>query len=188
MVAIKDFKKKFSHQVNMQYPSINPFIRTSIHYGLHRRLHHYRRTFYTSLTPRRSLNSHNADPLVFRDKVKNKYLKAATKLDDLHKTLSHQQADQLINQIITFEANVASSDIAIQKNLRGIPTELSAPPPTVQLASPTSQLVLQSSQSVLQPQKSRDRLKESKNNVPTFSAAPPFSSALSILTKFNLGR
>lgn len=31
-----------------------------------------------------------------------------------------------------FEANVASSHAAIQKNLRGIPIELSAPPPTKQ--------------------------------------------------------
>ena len=51
----------------------------------------------------------------------------------------------------TFETNVASSDAAIQKNLRGIPTELPAPSPTVQLAPPTSQSVLQPSQPVLQP-------------------------------------
>ena len=72
----------------MQYSSTNSIIRTLIHYKLYRRLHHHRRTFYTFLTLRRPLDSHNADSLVFRDKAKNKYLEVATKLDDLHKTLS----------------------------------------------------------------------------------------------------
>ena len=43
-----------------------------------------------------------------------------------------QQADQLVNQLTTFQVNVASSHAAIQKNLQGIPTKLSASPPTKQ--------------------------------------------------------
>ena len=88
-----------------------------------------------TFTPRyfdETLDSHDADSLVFRDKAKNKYLEAATKPDDLHKTLPRQQADQLANQITTFEVHVVSSHVVIQENLRGISTELSAPPSTKQ--------------------------------------------------------
>ena len=56
------------------------------------------------------------------------------KLEDLHNNLPRQQADQLANQLATFEVNVTSSHAAIQKNLQGIPTELPAPPPTKQAA------------------------------------------------------
>ena len=79
-----------------------------------------------------SLDPHDQHPSAFRDKAKNKYLEAAARLDDLHKHLPRQQADQLANQMATFEANVSSNHAAIQKNLQGIPTELLAPPPTKQ--------------------------------------------------------
>ena len=88
----------------------------------------WRRIFYslvTISTPRiftsryfdETLNPYNIDLSAFRDKATNRFLEAAAKLDDLHNKLSRQQADQLTNQIVTFQANVASSYAAIQKNL-----------------------------------------------------------------------
>ena len=84
-------------------------------------------------TPRyydETLDPHDQDPLVFQSKGKNRFLEAAAQLEELHTKLPRQQADQLANQLATFQVNVASSHAAIQKNLQGIPTELPAPPPT----------------------------------------------------------
>ena len=79
-----------------------------------------------------TLDPSDADLSAFRDKAKNTFLEAAAQLDDLHNKLPRQQANQLANQLATFQINVASNHTAIQKNLQRIPIELPVPPPTKQ--------------------------------------------------------
>ena len=64
-----------------------------------------------------TLDPDDADPSTFRDKARNRYLEATAELDNLHNKLPRQQADQLANQVATFQVNVASNHVAIQKNL-----------------------------------------------------------------------
>ena len=71
---------------------------------------------FTSRYYDETLDLHDQDPSTFRDKGQNRYLEAVAHLDVLHTNLPRQQADQLANQLNTFQVNVTSSHAAIQKN------------------------------------------------------------------------
>ena len=70
------------------------------------------------------------DPSMHRDHGRNTFLAAAASLQSLHTALPRAQADQLANQLATFQANVTTTHEALQQRLQGIPTELPQPPPT----------------------------------------------------------